>query len=205
MALLVSGAVCEIREVILRDKPAEMIAASPKATVPVLVLADGIVIDESIDIMRWALRRNDPERWLEGDDAALVAANDGAFKHHLDRYKYPERHGSVPIAHRAEALAILAGLDHRLASQSHLCGDRWTLADAAILPFVRQFAGVDPAWFDAQPIPGVQHWLATGLASSLCAQAMVPRPQWRAGHPPAYLAEPLDACPTPPPAARRGP
>ncbi|NIJ22332.1 glutathione S-transferase [Sphingomonas naasensis] len=180
LALLVSETRCEIREVKLRDKPAELIAASPKATVPVLVLPDGQVIDESLDIMRWALRRNDPEGWLAGDDAGLIAANDGPFKYHLDRYKYPERHGSDPGVHRAEGLAMLAALEARLAAQAWLCGDRRMLADAAIMPFVRQFAAVDRAWFDAQALPAVQRWLAGQLAAPLFAAAMIQRPQWRA-------------------------
>jgi glutathione S-transferase len=187
MALLASGTACEIREVKLREKPAEMLAASPKGTVPVLVLADGAVIDESIDIMRWALAWNDPEGWLEGDDAALIAANDGRFKHHLDRYKYPDRHGSDPVAHRDEGLAMLGELERRLAGQSHLCGDRWMLADAAILPFVRQFAAVDPDWFAAQPVPAVRRWLAEGVTSPLFERVMVNRPQWRVGDLPVHL------------------
>jgi glutathione S-transferase len=178
MALTVSGIGCEIREVKLRDKPAEMLAASPKATVPVLVLPGG-VIDESLDIMRWALGRNDPERWLEGDDAALIAANDGAFKYHLDRYKYPERHRADPVEHRGLGLAMLAELEARLARGKYLCGDRRSLTDAAIMPFVRQFAAVDRDWFDAQPLPRVQRWLAVQLASDLFAAIMIARPTWR--------------------------
>ncbi|HWV12635.1 MAG TPA: glutathione S-transferase N-terminal domain-containing protein, partial [Sphingobium sp.] len=88
MALIVSGQPVELREVVLRDKPPAMLSLSPKGTVPVLALPDGAVIDESLDIMRWALRLHDPEGWLDGDDAALIAANDGPFKQHLDRYKY---------------------------------------------------------------------------------------------------------------------
>lgn len=179
MALSVSATPHAIREVKLRDKPAEMLAASPKGTVPVLVLPDGQVIDESLDIMRWALARNDPERWLEGDDAALIAANDGPFKHHLDRYKYPDRHGSDPVEHRAKAVALLGDVDRRLAAQPYLCGETRALTDAAILPFVRQFAAVDRAWFDAQPLPGLQRWLAEGLASPLFIGVMMARPIWR--------------------------
>ena len=178
MALAVSGTPHEIREVKLSDKPAEMLAASPKGTVPVLVLPDGQVIDESLDIMRWALARNDPERWLDGDDAALIAANDGPFKHHLDRYKYPDRHASEPLEHRALGLAMLGEFDRRLVSRAYLCGETRSLTDAAILPFVRQFAAVDRAWFDAQPLPALQRWLATGLVSPLFAQIMEPRPIW---------------------------
>ena len=176
MALAVSETRCEIREVKLRDKPAEMIAASPKATVPVLVLPGGAVIDESLDIMHWTLAHNDPEGWLEGDDAGLIAANDGPFKHHLDRYKYPERHASDPIEHRARGLDLLGTLDARLTSSDWLCGDRQSLTDAAIMPFVRQFAAVDRAWFDAQPLSRVQRWLAVQLASPLFAEVMIQRP-----------------------------
>lgn len=187
MALMVSGTVCEIREVKLRDKPAEMIAASPKGTVPVLVLADGAVIDESIDIMRWALTRNDPEGWLEGDDAALIAANDGRFKHHLDRYKYPERHGADPAVHRDEGLAMLAELNVRLAARACLCGERPMLADAAIMPFVRQFAAVDRDAFDAASLPWLQRWLADLMRSDLFERIMTPRQPWRTGDAAEYL------------------
>ncbi|PSJ39965.1 glutathione S-transferase [Allosphingosinicella deserti] len=174
MALAVSETACTIREVSLRDKPADLIAASPKATVPVLVLAGGNVLDESLDIMRWALRRNDPERWLDGDDAGLITANDGPFKHHLDRYKYPDRFGSNPAAHRAAGLDILAALEARLIGSACLCGQTRSLTDAAILPFVRQFAAVDFAWFEAQTLPALRRWLKSELASPLFVQVMSP-------------------------------
>jgi glutathione S-transferase len=188
MTLLVSETACELREVALRDKPAGLITASPKATVPVLLLPDGRVIDESLDIMRWALARHDPERWLEGDDAGLIAAYDGTFKHHLDRAKYPERHGSDALEHRAEALAMLIELDRRLMSRAYLCGERMALTDAAIMPFVRQFAAIDRAWFDAQQLPAVQRWLAALLASSLFERTMRLFPRWVAGQSPTWLA-----------------
>lgn len=178
MALLVSGVPFELREVVLRNKPAEMIAASPKATVPVLVLESGTVIDESIDIMRWALDRHDPEDWLSGDDAALVARFDGAFKHHLDRYKYPDRHDGDPREHRAAGLALLEELEPRLAANANLCRQTRALADIAIMPFVRQFAAVDRASFDAQPIPQVRAWLARHIASPLFDQAMQRLAPW---------------------------
>ena len=108
MALTVSATRCELREVRLSAKPAAMLAASPKGTVPVLVLPDGRVIDESLDIMRWALASNDPEGWLTRDDAALIALNDGPFKHDLDRYKYPDRHDADPIIHRASGARLFA-------------------------------------------------------------------------------------------------
>lgn len=179
LALLVSGLDYEHREVLLRDKPAAMLAASPKGTVPVLVLADGAVIDESIDIMRWALGRSDPENWRAGDDAALIGLFDGAFKHHLDRYKYAARHDADPLEHRAAALVMLEDLNARLAGQAFLRGAVRGFGDMALFPFVRQFAGVDPAWFDAQPIARVQAWLAELVGSDLFARAMVKIAPWR--------------------------
>ncbi len=111
MALLVSGATYEHREVVLRDKPAAMLEASPKGTVPVFVTEDGVVLEESLDIMRWALGNSDPERWLDDANANLIEANDGPFKHHLDRYKYATRYDDVdPEEHRAAALAHLRQL-----------------------------------------------------------------------------------------------
>jgi glutathione S-transferase len=155
-----------------------MLAASPKGTVPVLVLADGAVIDESIDIMRWALGRHDPEDWLARADAGLVAGFDGAFKHHLDRYKYAGRDGVDPLTHRAAGLAMLETLDARLAVQGFLDGATRGFGDIAIFPFVRQFAGVDPAWFGVQPVPHVQAWLAGLATSALFERAMVKVERW---------------------------
>ena len=184
MALLVSGARFDVREVILRDKPAAMLAASPKGTVPVFVLEDGGVIDQSLDIMRWALARHDPEGWLRGDDAALIARFDDRFKYHLDRYKYGERFDADPIAHRDAGLALLVDVEQRLSASANLCGDTRALADIAIMPFVRQFAAVDRDWFGAQPIPRVQGWLACHVASPLFEQAMVRLTPWSPGDAP---------------------
>ena len=180
LALLVSEMPFDLHEVKLRDKPAAMLAASPKGTVPVMVLPDGRVIDESIDIMRHALAWRDPEHWLTGDDADLIAANDGPFKHHLDRYKYPERHDSDSVEHRAAALALLGVLEARLARSANLCGDNRTLTDMALMPFVRQFAAVDRDWFDVQNIPGVQRWLAVHLTAPLFVRAMERIPKMQA-------------------------
>ncbi|ARR53026.1 glutathione S-transferase [Rhizorhabdus wittichii DC-6] len=184
LALQVSGTVCELREVKLSAKPAALIAASPKATVPVLHLPDGEVIDQSLDIMRWALGQADPEGWLDRADAALIAANDGPFKHHLDRYKYPDRHGSDSAEHRTAGLGLLAALEERLARTAHLDGPARGLTDAAIFPFVRQFAETDRAWFDAQPMPHLHDWLARQLGSALFAAAMVRPDPWQPGDPP---------------------
>ncbi len=178
MALAVSGMAYELREVRLSDKPAAMVLASPEGTVPVLVLAGGEVIDESLDIMRHALEARDPEGWLARDDAGLVAMNDGDFKHDLDRYKYPERHDSDALAHRARRLAFLRELDGRLAAAGQLCGPVRGFADAAIMPFVRQFAATDRAWFEAQPLPRLKTWLAGHLASDLFGAIMVRVAPW---------------------------
>ncbi len=190
MALLASGHTCALREVVLRDKPAEMLEASPKATVPVLVIDNDRVIDESYAIMKWALGRNDPDGWLsppvDSVDAidALVAENDGPFKENLDRYKYPTRYDDAdPIPHRTAGMAFIEKLEARLASSPFLFGDRWTLADAAIAPFVRQFANTDKDWFDAQDVPHVQTWLARILDASTFVDVMKKYPQWKTGDP----------------------
>ena len=187
MALLVAGATVELREVLLSDKPAEMISESPKATVPVMVLPDYAVIDESADIMRWALGRSDPADWLRGDDQALIDRIDGPFKAHLDRYKYPDRYPDDALAHRSAGLALLVDLNTRLAPTGWLCGEVQTMADAAVMPFVRQFAAVDQAWFDAEDIPAVQSWLTRQINSDLFRQTMLQQAPWQAGDPPVLL------------------
>ncbi|MGQ2975000.1 MAG: glutathione S-transferase [Sphingopyxis sp.] len=181
MALLVSGTIYAHREVELRDKPAAMLAASPKGTVPVLVLADGAVIDESIDIMHWALSQHDPEDWLPRADAALVAKFDGAFKHHLDRYKYAGRYDVDPLMHRAAGLAMLAELDERLKEQDYLGGATRGFSDMALFPFIRQFAGVDAEWFAAYAPQRVRHWLVIMVTSDLFGQAMIRIAPWAEG------------------------
>ncbi|MEP7222436.1 MAG: glutathione S-transferase [Novosphingobium sp.] len=191
LAVAVSGTLCELREVKLSAKPPEMLVASPKGTVPVMVMPDGEVIDQSIDIMRRVLSQSDPEGWLEREDHALIAANDGPFKHDLDRYKYPHRHGSDPENHRASGLAWLQMLESRLTTSAQLCGAQMGLADAAIMPFVRQFAATDEAWFAAQALPHVQAWLARHLASPLFARVMVRHQPWQPGDAPILFPTPI--------------
>lgn len=178
LALTISGQTYELREVKLSAKPEAMLAASPKGTVPVLVLPDGRVIDQSIAIMRHALAQHDPERWLDRDDPALIADNDGPFKHDLDRYKYPERHGVAAAAHRDAGLKFLQRLERTLSASAYLGGDSRGVVDAAIVPFVRQFAAVDRDWFDAQPLPRLKAWLAEYLASELFGAIMLRVPPW---------------------------
>ena len=191
MALLASGMDVELREVVLRDKPQSMIDASPKATVPVLILPDGSVIDESLEIMVWALAENDPEKWLEPESGtledmlALISQNDGPFKHHLDRYKYFNRYEDAdPAEHRRDAEKILNRLDGRLAVGKYLFGTRPALADFAIAPFVRQFANTDRDAFDAAPIVHLQRWLDDFLNSRWFETAMVRYDQWHEGDEP---------------------
>ena len=189
LALAVSGQTVELREVVLRNKPSELLAASPKATVPVLVLPDGQVIEQSLDIMRWALEHHDPEGWLQAPLAeilALVAQVDGPFKHHLDRYKYPGRYEDDSCSrslheHRQALEHMVSEWEQRLAVQPCLFGAHPTLADMGMVPFVRQFAHVDAAWFAAQSWPQVQKWLADFEHSALFAQVMQKCAPWESG------------------------
>lgn len=183
LALLVSGTTCAIREVKLSAKPEALVDASPKATVPVLVLENGEVVDESITIMRRVLEQSDPECWLQRQDIALIEANDGPFKHHLDRYKYSNRHDSDPLVHRAAAMEILRGLDDRLAGQGQLSGEARGMTDMAIMPFIRQFAATDREWFSAQPLPYLHKWLAGHLESPLFKSVMIKLAPWAEGDP----------------------
>ena len=189
LALLASGQAVELREVVLRDKPQALLDASPKATVPVLVLPDGQVIEQSLDIMQWALGRADPLGWLAPTDGNLtgmldlVAQCDTEFKPALDGYKYPQR-AAVPdggLAARTAGSAFLDLLEQRLAARPHLFGQHATLADMAIAPFVRQFAGVAPDWFAAQAWPQLQAWLAAWQQSPLFAQTMARFAPWHSG------------------------
>ena len=163
----------------LSAKPAEMIAISSKATVPVLLLPDGRVIDQSFDIMRWALDGHD---WGARCDMALIEANDGPFKHHLDRYKYPGRYGSDALEHRAAGLALLSALDERLRA-GFLDGALMGMTDAALFPFVRQFAEVDRPWFDNAAPAAIRTWLERLIGSDIFARAMVRLDPWKPGDP----------------------
>lgn len=185
MAIAVSGIRVELREVVLRDKPPELIAASAKATVPVLVLPNGDVIDESLDIMRWALWQNDPEGWLAASDDTLIEANDGPYKQVLDRYKYPHRYDLADgLEHRQAGLEHLQLLDKRVSSSTYLGGDQLGFTDIALFPFVRQFAAVDNDWFNAQPLPALRNWFHQREESDLFVSIMHRYSQWHAGDPP---------------------
>ena len=185
MALRVSGVVYEHREVALKAKPVEMLAVSPKGTVPVLCLPTGEVLEQSLGIMLWALQQNDPQAWLPNTPEAWalthegIALNDGEFKAHLDRYKYPQRFGLVDgLRHRTQAVDILMRWQSLLQAQSFLSGDRWGLLDACVAPFVRQFARTDRAWFDAQPWPQLAKWLGLFENSDDFLAVMYKHPLW---------------------------
>lgn len=183
LAVHASGVDVALREIVLRDKPAEFLATSPKATVPVLDTGD-TVIAESRDIMLWALARNDPEGWLDmpqlGHD--LIDICDGPFKAAIDHYKYAPRYPDLdPVKERAKAVGFLRDLDDRLCRSPCLFGANPCLADMAILPFVRQFAQVDRPWFDTQGLAGVVRWLDDFTGSARFAAIMQKYPPWQSG------------------------
>ena len=173
MALRYSGVPLSIVEVSLKAKPAQMLAASPKGTVPVLVCADGSVIEQSLDIMHWALARHDPDNWLQPGCAALIEENDTRFKVLLDRYKYAIRYPEHPMEYyRAQGAEFLQRLEDVLARSAYLAGPALSLADVALAPFVRQFAHVDRDWFEQAPYPRLNAWLERFLASELFSSVM---------------------------------
>jgi glutathione S-transferase len=200
MALLVAKHDFNAYEIVLRDKPAAMLALSPKATVPVLQLTDGQVLDESWDIMAWAWSADDAGGWWRraqsSENLDLLQRNDGEFKRLLDSYKYPERHGLEGVnrnAPRDEAVAtFLVSLEGRLQSQPHLGGATPCATDLAIFPFVRQFSAVEPRWFEAQELPALRAWLAAWVGSALfeaCMVKVTPNSVFRFGLAPRLLSE----------------
>ncbi|MGF1794157.1 glutathione S-transferase [Photobacterium profundum] len=186
MGLLLAKRSVMLREIILKNKPADMLAASEKGTVPVLILNDGSVIDESLDIMKWALQQNDPENLLsignpsiQSDIDALIATCDSEFKGWLDKYKYADRHPDFPEEYyRQQGMHFLNVLEERLSTSNYLMGTAPTLADYAIFPFIRQFAHVDRQWFEQSSYPKIQDWLAKHLESDVFSKVMAKYPLW---------------------------
>lgn len=195
LALAAAQQTCELREVSLRAKPDALLLASPKGTVPVLVLPDGHTLEQSLEIMLWALSRHDPECLLPAAPDRrqamldLIAQNDGPFKSHLDRYKYPERYPgeTTGLGARDAALPWLQSLEARLDGQAWLFGTQGSLADMAIAPFIRQFAHTDPDWFNAQPWPQLRDWLTAFLESRALAGVMHKYPAWIPGQEPIFF------------------
>ena len=186
LAIASAGVAVELREILLRDKPEAFLQASPKGTVPVVV--DGTtVIEESLDVMLWALRQNDPEGWLDmpGTGFDLIEDADGPFKRALDRTKYAVQYPEVDVeTERAKAGAFLLKLNAQLYEKPYLFGETPRLADMAILPFVRQFAHTDLGWFTSQPWPHVTRWLEAFKASDRFQSIMTKYPQWHPGDAP---------------------
>jgi glutathione S-transferase len=191
MALQYSGVKVELREVLLNDKPDDMLRLANKATVPILELADGRVIDESWDIMIWATRQNDPDLWLGSGQSnlfkseVLIEMNDYSFKTDLDHYKYADRYPQYPAEYyRSQGEEFLQDLEQALSQSKYLLGGSLSIADIGIFPFIRQFAFVDKAWFDQAPYPGLQSWLQELLESSLFESIMLKLPVWKQGDQP---------------------
>jgi len=187
LAIQAAGIQVELREVVLKNKPAELLQVSSKATVPVFVLPDGRVIDQSRDIMLWALQKNDPQCWL-GDSAellgaanALIDCSDFEFKANLDGYKYADRYPESAEYYRQQGEVFLHQLEERLGSHTYLLSDRVSLADMAIYPFIRQFAHVDKNWFDRAGYKGVQQWLSDFLTSACFNNIMFKYSPWQTG------------------------
>lgn len=168
MALKYSGISVEIREVKLNNKPQEMLNYSPKATVPVLILPNGEVIDESLDIMLWAISQHDPNNWQLEGFKQLIDENDSVFKQHLDKYKYSVRYPEhSPEYYRQQGEIFLQQLEQNLEQHKYLLCDQITIADVAIFPFIRQYAHVDKQWFDQTPYRQLQTWFDEFLQSDL--------------------------------------
>ena len=176
----------ELREVVLRNKPQQLLDISAKGTVPVLELQEGKVIDESIDIMHWALSYHDPDHWLKNasfdDINHLIQWNDGEFKYYLDRYKYADRYPeNTETFYREKAEYFLFELEKRLTKQPFLCSEGCSLADIAIFPFIRQFAAVNGNWFELSSYKNLKDWLNQHINSSLFTFVMNKYPAWESG------------------------
>ncbi|MEH6402830.1 MAG: glutathione S-transferase [Sneathiella sp.] len=189
MAVVQSGLAVELRDILLKDKPDEMTTLSPKATVPVLALPNGDVLEESLDVMTWAIEQADPDNWypenpkIRDEIMGLIEENDSPFKTALDRYKYyvrfPEK---TREEYRSQGEEFLLKLETRLNDHSFLISGTPSLADIAIFPFIRQFANSDRQWFDQAPYPALQNWLTNWTTSKSYLHIMKKRPIWQAGN-----------------------
>jgi glutathione S-transferase len=185
-----SGQRVELREVLLRDKPQSLLSISPKATVPVLVLEDGRVLEESLEIMSWALHKNDPDAWLDETGIELVNENDSVFKKHLDQYKYFDRHPRhSQLYYREQAEVFLQKLENILSTYSYLSGEQIKFVDVAIFPFIRQFARTDLDWFKSSRYINLRRWLETFLSSALFEQTMVKYDHWNSNKDPIFFPQ----------------
>lgn len=182
LAIAYSKQSVQLREIILKEKPVEMLQLSAKGTVPVLLINNGEVLDESLDIMAWALSKNDPDNWLSGnllEMLALIDENDFEFKMWLDKYKYASRFPeNKEHFYREQGEDFLIQLEQRLTYSLYLFSDKLSLADIAIFPFIRQFASVDKTWFQQSPYPHLQKWLDKLITSPLFLSIMQKYPTW---------------------------
>ncbi len=186
MAIHISSQKCEIREVLLRDKPPSMLEYSSKGTVPVLVLQSGEVIDESLDVIDWALNLNDPDNWQRSKNnektKELIKINDGEFKYHLDRYKYSKRYDNEdPEFHRKKCLSFIEKVNSELQNSKYIFDDAISYIDISLLPFIRQFRIADKEWFDELPYENVKSWLSNFLNSELLKSIMFKYDLWKEG------------------------
>ena len=194
MALKYSGIKVELREVELQNYPPEALKISPKATVPVLLLPDGSVIDESWDILKWALAQNDPDHWSGEDNEhaldaeILIETNDFSFKEDLDHYKYADRHPEHSEEYyRQECEEYIAELEEMLCKNRYLLSDKVSLADIGVFPFVRQFSLVNKEWFEQAPYPHVRQWLSALIDTELFENAFEKHELWRQGAAAVYI------------------
>ena len=186
MAIHISGQKCQLREVLLRDKPPSMLEYSAKGTVPVLILQDGKVIDESLDVIDWALNLNDPDDWQRSKDKEktkeLIKINDGEFKYHLDRYKYSKRYDNEdPEFYKKKCLKFIESINNELNNSKYIFDDNISYADIVVLPFIRQFRIADIEWFDSLPYDNLKKWLSRFLDSSLLNSSMKKYDLWKEG------------------------
>lgn len=182
LAIAVSKQQVQLREIILKHKPAALLAISPNKTIPVLQIDELNVLSESLDIMLWALNNNDPQQWITpalDDMLLLIKSNDNEFKSWLDKYKYADRFPEHSEEYyRDQADPFLSQLENRLIEKRYLFADQLTLADMAIFPFIRQFAAVDAKWFEQSPYPRVRDWLVGLIESPLFVASMKKYPTW---------------------------
>jgi len=179
-----------LRDLVLSNKPKEMLVASPKGTVPVIVLADGSVIDESLDVMLWALNETDPDDLLHEktdtvltDMLSLISKFDNGFKRCLEQYKCAKRYREDNIIeHRGSCELYIQKLEQRLTKHAFLMSNNESLADIAILPFIRQFARVERQWYLQAPYPKVRQWLNNYLQSQMFSKVMAKHPLWLDSH-----------------------
>lgn len=185
LAIASSAISIELREVVLRNKPPQLLDISPKGTVPVIQLPDGKIIEESLDIMYWALSQHDKNNWLKNGSAEaiqqLIQCNDGEFKYYLDRYKYADRYPENDEQYyRKKAEVFITELEKRLSQHTFLCGENCSPADMAIFPFIRQFSNVNHDWFQSSKYQNLKQWLNRHLESDLFLSIMEKYPAWKA-------------------------